>query len=88
MHLRIRRRNRTTAPSTILFTSSINEDGKKQICVYAQCHYAGCTAGPVWSHTDAAVKRCLATLTQDCECGRRFHKAIEFQGKRVTKADA
>lgn len=89
IRLQLRRRSRTTAPATVLFSSNYNEKGQKQLCVYAECHYSGSRAGPIWSHTDAAVNRCLATLTHDCECGRRFHKAREYQGKRVTKrADA
>jgi hypothetical protein len=83
MPLRRKQKSRTHAPATVLFTEAVNEHGKKQLAVYAQCQYAGNVAGPVWSHTRASVGRCLATLTKLCECGRPFHKHRESEGRRV-----
>jgi hypothetical protein len=84
--LRPKRKSRTTAPATVLFSKTKNDQGKYQLCVYAQCTYGGRTAGPVWGHTRASVGRCLAALTTRCDCGRPFHKAREYQGRRVVTA--
>ena len=81
--LRRRRKSKTTAPAMVYFTQDRNEDGKKQLCVYVECTYSGRKAGPVWSHTKAAVDRCLAELTKRCDCGRRFHKHRFSEGARV-----
>lgn len=54
-----------------------------QLCVVAECTFGGTKFGPVWSHQDKAVNRALATLSQFCECGRRFHKHRYTEGHRV-----
>lgn len=56
------------------------------MCVYAECIYGGTVAGPVWAHTAASVRRCLATLTERCDCGRRFHKTKHTEGARILPA--
>lgn len=84
-----KRKSRTTAPATILFTQAKNEEGKKQLCVYAQCAYGGTVYGPVWSHSPNAVSRCLCELTKKCDCGRQYHKHRFTEGSRVvTKTKA
>lgn len=83
--LRRKRKSRTTAPSTVYFTQARNEDGKKQLCVYAECTYGGTRVGPIWSHTRASVGRALATLTKRCDCGRKFHKHRYSEGQRVLR---
>lgn len=83
MAIRRKRKSRTTAPAMILFTQAKNEAGKKQLCVWAECAYGGTRYGPVWSHTPAAVSRCLAELTKKCDCGRKFHKHRYTEGSRV-----
>lgn len=86
--IRKKRRSRTTAPATVLFTKRKNAKDQVQLCVFAQCQYGGQSAGPIWGHTRAAVARCLATLTESCDCGRAFHKAREYEGVRVHVANA
>jgi hypothetical protein len=81
--LRRKRKSRTTAPAAVYFSAAKNAKGQRQICVYAECRYAGTIAGPIWSHEDAAVRRALATLTSKCGCGRSFHKARGYEGHRV-----
>lgn len=83
MPLRRKRKSKTTAPAIVYFTQARNEKGVKQLCVFAECLYGGSKAGPVWSHSDAAVGRALATLTQHCDCGRYFHKRRRSEGQRV-----
>jgi hypothetical protein len=83
MALRRKRKSKTTAPACVFFTQAKNEDGHKQLCVFAECTYGGTRAGPIWSHTSAAVSRCLATLSARCDCGRRFHKHRYTEGHRV-----
>lgn len=83
MPLRRKRKSKLVAPATVMFTQAKNEKGVKQLCVYAQCNYGGAIAGPIWSHTSAAVSRALATLTTRCDCGRPFHKRRETEGHRV-----
>lgn len=77
------RKNRRNAPATVAFTKAVNGDGKTQLAVYAQCHYAGTVHGPTWSHTSAAVRRCLAELTKICGCGRSYHKLRYVEGQRL-----
>lgn len=83
MPLRRKRKSRTTAPATVYFGQAKNEHGQKQLAVWAECAYGGTRVGPVWSHTDAAVSRCLALLTSTCDCGRRWHKTRYVEGRRV-----
>jgi hypothetical protein len=78
-----KRRSRTTAPAVVYFTEALNEEGRRQLCVYAECAYGGVRVGPVWSHADASVRRALATLTKHCDCGRLFHRRRFTEGRRV-----
>ena len=88
MTLRPKRKNKFVAPAIIYFVSAPNEEGKTQICVVAECLYGGTRFGPVWSHTDKAVRRSLASLSKICECGRKFHKHRFSEGHRVQGHDA
>jgi hypothetical protein len=80
--LRIRKPRRT-APATVIFGQAVNEDRHKQICIWTRCDFSGVTIGPIWSHTDAAIRRALATLTQYCDCPATYHKARDYEGHRV-----
>lgn len=80
---RKRKKSKNKAPATVLFTSEKNENGRKQKCVYAQCHYSGVGHGPIWGHGDNSVKKVLAELTQNCDCPARFHHKREQQGMRL-----
>lgn len=81
--LRRKRKSKICAPTTVLFTQDKNEDGEKQLCVFAQCHYSGHVHGPIWGHSDASVRRCLASMKNECPCGRRFHKKRLTEGSRI-----
>lgn len=80
MPLRKKRKSRTTAPAVILFTQALNDKRQKQLCVYAECIYGGTIVGPIWSHAAVSVRRALATLTERCDCGRRYHKMRQTEG--------
>ncbi len=67
----------------VYFSEAKNDVGHKQFCVYAECLYSGDRIGPIWSHSRAAVRRALATLTEQCGCGRKFHKHRRTEGWRV-----
>lgn len=88
MPLRRRRKSRYVAPATVHFTQARNEDGHRQLCVFAECAYGGTRVGPVWSHTAAAVRRCLATLTKNCDCGRGYHRHRYTEGHPVASGPA
>lgn len=51
-----------------------NEMGYETPCVYARCHESEYCCGPIWGDGPESVKRALATLTEECECGATFHK--------------
>lgn len=72
--LRKKRKSRTTAPAVVLFTQRRNPEGKKQLCVMAQCTYGGTISGPIWGHSTASVSKCLAIMSSKCDCGRKYHK--------------
>ena len=55
----------------------------EQDCVYVECLSSGISVGPVWGHHDASVKRALATLSQKCTCGNRFHEGQDEEGNKV-----
>jgi hypothetical protein len=78
--LRRRRKSKVCAPATVCFTQARNESGQRQPCVFAQCHYAGDTVGPVWGHGERSVRRALKTLSERCQCGRRFHRKRFTEG--------
>ena len=79
----LRRKRKNKAPCTVLFGSSKNEDGHKQICVFVECSFSGCQAGPVWGHSDQSIRRALATLSKECDCPAKFHKGAYFEGHRI-----
>lgn len=76
------------APAIVHFTQAKNNKGRLQICVYAECLYGGVRIGPIWSHTDAAIRRALATLTKHCSCGRPYHKKRYSEGHRIVAHSA
>lgn len=83
MPARRKRKSKTTAPACIFFTTAKNEKGKNQICVMGECLYGGTRIGPIWSHTRAAVTKCLTLMTQTCDCGRVYHKQRRTEGFRI-----
>ena len=83
VRITLKKRRRKKAPAIVHYTSETNDRGHKQICVIAECGWSNQRVGPIWGHTDAAVKRALATLSQQCECPARFHSKREVTGKRV-----
>lgn len=75
-------------PSTIIYRSAKDESGHNQLCVYAECQVGGSVVGPIWGHAERSVKKALATLTRDCDCPARFHRAAAYEGQRIhTPAD-
>lgn len=78
-----KRRKKNKSPAKIVWSSAVNDKGKSQICIYAVCGMSDDEVGPIWGHSDAAVRRALATLTAECDCPARYHSAREFRGKRV-----
>jgi len=82
--LRVGKGKRRKAPATVFFTSENNDEGKRQICVYARCDMSDKVVGPVWGHADQSIRRALAELTSNCDCPAGFHNAREYQGKRIT----
>lgn len=81
---RPRRKSRTVAPATVFFGHARDEGGCRQLAVWAECVYSGLRVGPVWAHGQPSVRRCLATLTQSCDCGRSYHRAVYTEGYRVS----
>lgn len=77
-----KKRSTKKVPATIYFRKKTNENQHKQVCVYAQCSLSEITVGPVWGHTDAAVRKVVAELTRNCDCPAQFHVAREFVGRR------
>lgn len=80
-----RRRRGSKAPAVVHFTSAKNDDENRQLCVYAECQMVGTMVGPTWGHSESSVRRALAELTSECECGAKFHRAFEYVGKRINK---
>ena len=81
---RFKKRKKQKAPATVQFTSEKNDKGEKQSCVFAQCQFSGHGVGPIWGHSDASVKRALATLTEECDCPAQFHQNKEQEGFRLS----
>ena len=46
-------------------------------CLYATCEDGGTQVGPVYGHGENSVKRALAQLTEECDCGATFHADAE-----------
>jgi hypothetical protein len=43
--------------------------------ITATCQESGEVTDPVYGHGVRSVKRALATLSEECSCGSKFHKA-------------
>lgn len=54
-------------------TTALNNQGREQECVYATCIDSGVQVGPVWGTGEGSVRRALAELTEECNCGASFH---------------
>ena len=81
-----RKRPPKRVTATIHFRHAKNEKGHRQICVYAECDLGGTVVGPIWGHSEQAVKKAVATLTRECDCPAKFHRPQEYHGKRVLKS--
>lgn len=46
---------------------------------------SGTVVGPIWSHTDGAIKKSVSDLTRKCDCPARFHQPREYVGARIVK---
>jgi len=62
-----------TSTATIDFDIRENDSGVDVDCVFARCHTSECVVGPIWGHGQASIRRALATLTDECDCGADFH---------------
>ena len=66
------------AYAEIEFTQAENpETGRMQDCVIASCCDSDSVTEPIWGHGPASIRRALATLSEDCDCGQSFHKRAE-----------
>lgn len=81
-----RKKRATKVPAIIYFKRSLDDKDHKQSCVYAECSRGGTIVGPVWGHTDQAVRKVVAALTRRCECPAKFHQPQEYIGKRRVKS--
>jgi hypothetical protein len=63
-----------TELAEIELTEEENDNGYDTPCVYATCERSGESVGPIWGIGPESVKRALATLTEECTCGARFHR--------------
>jgi hypothetical protein len=48
--------------------------GREQECVTARCLETGQVTEAIWGTGINSVRRALATLTEECGCGARFHR--------------
>lgn len=78
------RRSCRTAPAVVHYTVARNDKGKMQPCIVVECMASGTRTQPTWGHKQASMRRALATLSAECECGRRYHSAREFEGAKIT----
>jgi len=81
-----RKRPPTKATATVHFRHAKNEKGNKQICVYAECDIGGMVVGPIWGHSELAVRKAMVELTHSCDCPAKFHKAQDYHGLRISKS--
>lgn len=63
-----------TSGATISFDLQENDNGIELDCVFATCNTSERVVGPIWGDGQASVKRALATLTDECNCGADFHR--------------
>ena len=69
---------RRIAWAAIEYTAEENDYAQEQECVFATClGRRGGRSGPIWGHHDASVLRALATLSESCPCGAKFHRIRE-----------
>ena len=80
-----RKRHPKKVPATIHFSHAPNEKDHQQLCVFAECSLSGDIIGPIWGHTDKAVRHAVETLTQKCDCPAKFHKVMAYEGKQIIK---
>jgi|SaaInlV_100m_DNA_2_1039680.scaffolds.fasta_scaffold05991_3 hypothetical protein len=80
-----RRRSTKKVPAIVYFRQQKNEKDRKQSCVYAECILGGTVVGPVWGHTDQAVRKAVSDLTRSCDCPAKFHQPREYVGRRNRK---
>ena len=66
-----------TQTASIEETSEENDNGIEVDCIYATCDKSLDQVGPIWGTGEASIKRALATLTEECSCGAKFHWLIE-----------
>ncbi len=59
------------------FTEDENDSGQLVPCVFVRCLSSPTDfeVGPIWGNGIASVRRALAQLSEDCDCGQNFHKA-------------
>ena len=55
------------------YTTEENDDGCEVDCVVATCLESGDESGTIYGRHSASIKRALATLTEVCSCGAKFH---------------
>jgi hypothetical protein len=80
---RMMQNHRRKAPASVHFTQQ--PDGKDHLrpCVFVTCTRSSQRVGPTWGHSDASLRRALATLTAECECRASYHRGMEFTGHRL-----
>jgi len=54
-----------------------NDEGIEVSCVYATCVRSKVQVGPIWGDGPRSVRRALAELSEQCECGATFHRGGE-----------
>lgn len=59
--------------SKVEYSSAKNDEGRQQNCVYAICVESNHRVGPIWGQHERSIKRAMITLTQECECGAKWH---------------
>lgn len=74
------RRNHKKGQATVYYTRAEDDSGQKQLCVVGECHLSGARTPPIWGHKSNSVKRCMATLTQLCECPSSYHRPAAYEG--------
>jgi hypothetical protein len=62
-----------TSPVAITESLVEGDDGVKIPCVSGECLSGMGTVGPIWGDGPDLVKRVLATLTEECDCGADWH---------------
>jgi hypothetical protein len=55
---------------TVEETEEEGDYGTDVPCLYATCQTTGHKVGPIWGQGQRSVRRALATLSEQCSCGR------------------